>query len=86
MKPLKDHLFSKSLAIMTLVPSKPNPTWVVFTNVSSNSKVSGADVILENIFGLVVEVFIRFEFLNTNNHAERKAIIIGITLAEEMEA
>lgn len=41
-------------------------------------------VILENSFGLVVDVSLRFYFLNTNNQAKYEAVIVGMNLAKEM--
>lgn len=71
---------------MTPIPPEPNHTWVVFTDGSSNSRGSGADIILENIYGLRVEVSLRFEFPTTNNQANYETVILRITLAEEMGA
>lgn len=58
--------------------------WVVFTDGSSNNKGSDTNVILENIFSLVMEISVRFEFATTNNQAEYEAVIVGITPAEEI--
>lgn len=68
-------------------PSPPNPahTWKVFTYGLSNSRGSGAGVILENEANLVVEVSLCFKFYATNNKVESEAVIVGITLAVEME-
>lgn len=54
--------------------------------ISSNSRGSGAVVILENNIGLVVEVSLRIEFLTTNNQVEYETVIVGMFLAEGIKA
>lgn len=66
-KVLKAQLFTNFLAKMTTIPHEPDHTWVIFTDRSFNNKGSNTCVILENNFGLEVEVSVRFEFPNTNN-------------------
>lgn len=79
-KSLKSHLFAYFLAKMTPTAPKSDHTWVVFTEKLSKSKRSGASVILENNFDLVMEVSVSFMLLTTNNQAKYEAFIIIITL------
>lgn len=81
---LKDHLFVDFLSEMTLVPLELDYVWVIFTDISSNSRGSSVSVILENEYGFMVEVSLRFKFSTTSNQFEYEAIITGIILAEEM--
>lgn len=59
---------------------------MVFIKGSSNNKGSDASVIFENSSSLVVEIFVWFEFLTTNNQAEYEVVIVGITLAGKVGA
>lgn len=56
---------------------------MIFTYGLSSSQGSTVDVIIENNFGLVLEVSLRFEFLTTNNQTGYEAINVGIIQALE---
>jgi ribonuclease HI len=49
-------------------------------------KGSGADVILEGPDDILIEQSLGFEFKASNNQVEYEALIVGITLAQEMRA
>lgn len=83
-KTLNDKLFLDFLAKIIPIPLKPDHIWIIFTNGSSISKRSGADVILANNFGNVVDFSLRIEFLTTNNQTKYERVIAGISLAETM--
>jgi ribonuclease HI len=85
-KALKAQAFADFLAEMTPATNEPCTQWVIFTDGSSNSKGSGAGLILESSEGLIVEVSLKFSFTTTNNQAEYEACIAGLKLAHEMGA
>lgn len=66
----KAQWFVVFLAEMTLVTLESDCAWVVFMNDSSNSMGISVSVIVENIFGLAMELSIRFKFSTTNNQVE----------------
>lgn len=83
-KALKSQFFVNFLQELTALLSIPYHTLVVFRYVSSNSHNSGVKVILENNYGLMIEVWMRFKFPVTNNQVEYEAMMARITLAEKV--
>ncbi|MCI20601.1 gag-pol polyprotein, partial [Trifolium medium] len=83
---LKAQVFTDFLAELTPGNTEPCTSWTVFTDRSSNSKGSGAGLILESQEGLTVEVSLKFSFSATNNQAEYEACMAGVDLALEMGA
>lgn len=59
---------------------------MVFTGASSNIQGSEVSIILENNFGLVIEVSLRFKLPTTTNQPEYEVLIDGVMLAGEMGA
>ena len=53
---------------------------------SSNSKGSGAGVIIENNEGIAVEVSLGLSFLVTNNTAEYEAFLAGLRIVQDLGA
>lgn len=70
---------------LSLEPTQPNTQWIIYVDDSSNTKESGAGIILEGSAGLTIEQSLRFDFKTTNNQARYEAIIAGLNLAKEME-
>src|SRR5215469_11893374 len=60
--------------------------WTIYVDGSSNTKGSGAGVILEGPDGVSIEHSLRFGFTTSNNQAEYEALIVGLTLALEVGA
>lgn len=58
--------------------------WELYIDGSSNTKVSGAGVILEGPDGISLEQSIRLNFPTSNNQAEYEALIAGMKLAHEV--
>lgn len=83
-KALKAQMFVDFIAKLTLSTLEPAYTWVVFTNMSSNSPGSGVGLILENEVELIVEESLCFMFSTTKNQAEYEAVIVGLMLTVEM--
>ena len=69
-KALKTQVFADFLAEITFPAEENAEEWIVFVDGSSNSKGSGAGVIIENIEGIVVEISLGLSFPMTNNTAE----------------
>src|SRR5215469_10159226 len=60
--------------------------WTIYVDGSSNTKGSGAEVILEGPDGVSIEHALHFGFTASNNQAEYEALIAGLTLALEVGA
>ncbi|XP_061341625.1 uncharacterized protein LOC133287940 [Gastrolobium bilobum] len=89
-QPIRQAIKSQALAdfILELTPSKEKgeeneDLWTIYVDGSSNSKGSGAGVIVESPEGESVEHSLHLEFLTSNNQAEYEAFIAGIVKAKE---
>jgi len=60
--------------------------WTIFVDGSSNSKGSGADVIIKNNNGIVIELSLGLSFVLTNNTAEYEAFLARLRVAKDMGA
>jgi ribonuclease HI len=60
--------------------------WTVFVDGSTNSKGSGAGIIIEDNKGIVVEISLALSFPVTNNTAEYEAFLAGLRTAKDMGA
>ena len=58
--------------------------WRVYVDGSSNTKGSGARILVEGPDGVMVEQVLRFSFPTTNNQAEYKTLIAGLHTAKEI--
>lgn len=58
--------------------------WSVFVDGTSNTKGSGVGLLLVNVYKLILEVAIRFEFPTSNNQEEYEACLAGFILVFEM--
>jgi ribonuclease HI len=61
-------------------------SWTIYVDGSSNTKGSGAGILIENEEGVAVKYSIKFEFPTSNNQAEYEACLAGIRVAKELGA
>ncbi|XP_073118006.1 uncharacterized protein [Elaeis guineensis] len=59
--------------------------WVLHIDGASNTQGSGADLILINFEGMVIEYAIRFNFKVSNNQAEYETLLAGLRIAKELD-
>jgi ribonuclease HI len=59
---------------------------MIYVDGSSNTKGSGAGILIENDEGVAVEYSLKFEFPNSNNQAEYEACLARIRAAKELGA
>jgi len=83
-KALKALVFADFLAEMTFCIEENTEEWTVFVDGSSNSKGSGAGVIVENGEDIVVEISVGLSFPVTNNTVEYKALLAGLRVAKDL--
>jgi len=74
------------LAEMTFPTEENKEGWTIFVDGSSNSKGSGAGIIVENGEGMVVEISLGLSFPITNNTAEYEAFLAGLRIAKDLGA
>ena len=60
--------------------------WESFLDGASNSKGSGAGIVLVSPKGLVLEQAIRLKFSASNNEAEYEVLMIGLKTAKKLDA
>src|SRR4030042_2928563 len=86
-KALKAQVFADFVAEMTF-PAEENEKnlWTVYVDGSSNSKGSGAGVIVENDEGVMIELSLGLSFTMTNNTAEYEAFLAGLRMAKDLGA
>ncbi|XP_015967232.1 uncharacterized protein LOC107490950 [Arachis duranensis] len=82
---VKAQVLTDFIAEMTPGKLTPEP-WKLHVDGSSNSTHGGAGIILENQNGITMEQSVRYEFPVSNNQAEYKALLAGLTLAREVGA
>jgi ribonuclease HI len=85
-KALKAQVLADFVAEMTPPATSSRNKWTIYVDGSSNSKGSGAGIILENDEGVLIEVSLELSFQTTNNQAEYEAFLAGLRLAEDMNA
>jgi hypothetical protein len=85
-KALKAQVFADFLAEMTFPAEDNSEEWTVFVDGSSNSKGSGAGIIVEDNKGIIVEISLTLSFPVTNNIAEYEAFLVGRRTAQDMGA
>ena len=61
-------------------------TWTVQTDGSAMKKVGGAGVVLIPLEGETLKYAVRLQFTATNNKAEYKALLMGLSLAKALGA
>jgi ribonuclease HI len=85
-KALKAQVLADFIAEMTPTATESKNKWTIFVDGSSNSKGSGAGIILENEDETLIEVSLELSFQTTNNQAEYEAFLAGLRLAKDVEA
>ena len=96
---IKGQVLVEFLAKFQYDPSNPSlfvPTetqldldakkWELFVDGASNSKGSGAGIVLISPKGLVLEQAVRLKFSASNNEAEYEAMLIGLRTAKKLGA
>uniref|UniRef100_A0A2N9HXW1 RNase H type-1 domain-containing protein n=1 Tax=Fagus sylvatica TaxID=28930 RepID=A0A2N9HXW1_FAGSY len=96
---IKGQVLAEFLAEFQYDPSNPtlfNPAqtdfnsdkveWKLFVDGASNSKGSGAGIVLISPEGLVLEQAVRLKFSASNNEAEYEAMLIGLRTAKKLGA
>ena len=96
---IKGQVLVEFLAKFQYDPSNPSlfvPTetqldldakkWELFVDRASNSKGSGAGIVLISPEGLVLEQAVRLKFSASNNEAEYEAMLIGLRTAKKLGA
>lgn len=83
-KALKAQVFPDYLAEMTFPAEENTKEWIVFVDGSSNSKGSGAGVIVENSEGIIIEISLSLSFPVTNNTTEYEAFLAGLRIAQDL--
>jgi ribonuclease HI len=79
-------VFADFLTKMTFPTEESPKEWTVFVDRSSNSKGSGAGIIIEDNKGIVVELSLALSFPVTNNTVEYEAFLAGLRTAKDMGA
>jgi ribonuclease HI len=85
-KALKAQVLADFIAEMTSSATESKNKWTIFVDGSSNSKGSGAGIILESEDGTLIEVSLELSFQTKNNQAEYEAFLAGLRLAKDVEA
>ncbi|XP_072076436.1 uncharacterized protein [Arachis hypogaea] len=82
---IKSKALADFIAELTLEePSPTNNKWTLYIDGASNSKGSGAGILLEDEQGTALEQSLQFTFHASNNQAEYEALIAGLRLAHTM--
>jgi hypothetical protein len=85
-KALKAQVFADFLAEMTFPVEDSHKDWTIFVDGSSNSKGSGAGIIVEDNKGIIVEISLDLSFPVTNNTVEYEAFLAGLRTAKDIGA
>uniref|UniRef100_A0A2N9GNE9 Uncharacterized protein n=1 Tax=Fagus sylvatica TaxID=28930 RepID=A0A2N9GNE9_FAGSY len=96
---IKGQVLAEFLAEFQYDPSNPSlltpaqtqfdsdgAKWKLFVDGASNSKGSGAGIVLISPEGLVLEQAVRLKFSASNNEAEYEAMLIGLRTARKLGA
>uniref|UniRef100_A0A2N9F3W1 Uncharacterized protein n=1 Tax=Fagus sylvatica TaxID=28930 RepID=A0A2N9F3W1_FAGSY len=96
---IKGQVLAEFLAEFQYDPSNPSllapaqtefysngAKWKLFVDGASNSKGSGAGIVLVSPEGLVLEQAVRLKFSASNNEAEYEAMLIGLRTARKLGA
>ena len=81
---IKAQALADFLAEMVDDEDSQEPRWTLHVDGASNSKGSGARVILEKEGEIVIELSIKFDFLISNNQAQYEALIAGLKLDKDV--
>nr|KYP36265.1 Pro-Pol polyprotein [Cajanus cajan] len=81
---LKAQCLADFIAELTPSVSLEDQSWILHVDGSSNTKGSGAGIILEGPNDMMLELAIKFDFRATNNQAECEALLAGLRLAKDV--
>nr|KYP64516.1 Transposon Ty3-G Gag-Pol polyprotein [Cajanus cajan] len=81
---LKAQCLADFIAELTPSVSLEDPSWTLHVDGSSNTKGSGAGIILEGSNDIMLELAIKFDFRATNNQVEYEALLAGLRLAKDV--
>ncbi|XP_020204018.1 uncharacterized protein LOC109789467 [Cajanus cajan] len=81
---LKAQCLADFIAELTPNISLEDQFWILHVDGSSNTKGSGAGIILEGPNDMMLELAIKFDFRDTNNQAEYEALLAGLRLANDV--
>ncbi|XP_016172385.1 uncharacterized protein LOC107614759 [Arachis ipaensis] len=82
---IKSQALADFIAELTAEEQDPkNNTWTLYVDGASNSKGSGAGILLEDKHGAQFEQSLQFTFHASNNQAEYETLIAGLRLAQTM--
>ncbi|XP_072064442.1 uncharacterized protein [Arachis hypogaea] len=81
---IKAECLTDFVAEYTGDQEETSTAWELYVDGSSNKVGSGTGIILVNQEGTQIEVFLKFEFPASNNHAEYEALIAGLKLEKEV--
>ena len=81
---IKAQALTDFLVEMVDDENTPEPRWTLHVDGASNSKGSGARVILEKEGEIIIELSIKFDFPVSNNQAEYEALIAGLKLVKDV--
>ncbi|XP_072066956.1 uncharacterized protein [Arachis hypogaea] len=82
---IKSQALADFIAELTTEEQDPKSnTWTLYVDGASNSKGSGAGILLEDEHGTQFEQSLQFTFHASNNQAEYEALIAGLRLAQTM--
>ncbi|XP_072071629.1 uncharacterized protein [Arachis hypogaea] len=82
---IKSQALADFIAELTTEEQDPeNNIWTLFVDGTSNSKGSGAGILLENKHKTQFEQSLQFTFHASNNQAKYEALIAGLRLAQTM--
>nr|KYP65356.1 Retrovirus-related Pol polyprotein from transposon 17.6 [Cajanus cajan] len=84
--PLKAQCLVDFVAELTPTTAEEPQVWTLHVDGSSNSKGSGAGIILEGPNPVTLEKSLKFGFKVTNNQAEYEALLVGLRLARDLGA
>ena len=60
------------------------PAWILYMDGASNAQRCSVGLILTNIDGMVTEYAFQFDFKDSNNQVEYKALIAGLKIAKDL--
>nr|KYP66897.1 Transposon Ty3-I Gag-Pol polyprotein [Cajanus cajan] len=81
---LKAQCLTDFIAELTPSGFSEDPSWILHVDGSSNTKGSGAGIILEGPNDMMLELAIKFDFRATNNQEEYEALLAGLRLAKDV--
>ena len=77
----KQNMDGKSVGMVSL--QKPLP-WIIHVDGVVNQRGSRVGLVLFSPEKLIIEKFLRFGFLATNNEAQYEALLVGMTMVQRM--